>query len=251
MKTTITSPQNELVKTIAKLHNARTRREMRRFLVEGKRACEPFFGSRYPLAYLFITKEHVDWADGLSIDPEKIYLTTTRVIEKLSSVASPSGVLAIFDIPQETDNQKILGPGLVLANIQDPGNMGTLIRTAAALNVTVVLVGGADPYNQKVIQAGAGALAHAKLVELPWQELVIQAKMDQLTLTALIVENGQPITALDRATRRLLVVGNEANGIPAEWLKECAEQATLPMPGKTESLNAAIAGSIALYLLYL
>lgn len=85
---------------------------------------------------------------------------------------------------------------------------------------------------------------------LSWEELIAQARREQLTLTALVVDSGKSLLELAPNPKRLLVVGNEAHGIPAEWLAACTEQATLPMPGKTESLNAAIAGSIALYYLY-
>lgn len=254
MKITITSPQNELVRLVAKLHNTRTRNQMRRFIVEGQRACEPFFSSKYPLAYLFITEEHIAWADTLAIDSEKIYLTTKRVIEKLSSATTPSGIIGVFDIPRTNENLESLGKfqgsGLVLANIQDPGNAGTLIRTAVALDAPIIMVGGVDPYNPKVIQASAGTLAQAKLFELDWTNLVQEVKKSKLKLTALIVDNGTNLTDLPTNSNRLLVVGNEAHGIPDEWLKDCDEFATLAMPGNTESLNAAIAGSIALYILY-
>lgn len=250
MKITITSPQNELVHLVAKLHNARTRHEMRRFLVEGKRACEPFFTSKFPLAFLFVTEEHEAWADAQNIAPEKIFLTTSRVIEKLSTATTPSGVLAVFDIPQDDRENIELGPGLVLANVQDPGNAGALIRTAVALDTTIVLVGGVDPFNQKIIQASAGALAHAKLLEMTWDELVAAAKKDGFALTALVVDGGADLRSLPTKTPRLLVVGNEAHGIPDQWLADCTERATLAMPGTTESLNAAVAGSIALYLTY-
>lgn len=251
MKVMITSTQNELVRATTKLHNARTRQEMRRFLVEGTRACEPFLKSRFSLIQLFITEEHQAWATALGIDTTRIFLTTSRVIRKLSTATTPSGVVGVFDIPDEIFHSKKIGSGIVLAQIQDPGNAGTLIRTAAALDATVVVVDGVDIFNPKVIQASAGALAYAKLVQLDWHDLVTEAHSQSIALTALVVKEGIDLRQLPTQKARLLVIGNEAHGISDAWLKDCSDRATLVMPGQTESLNAAVAGSIALYLSYL
>ncbi|MCL5436600.1 MAG: RNA methyltransferase [Candidatus Dependentiae bacterium] len=250
MKTTITSPHNDLIKSTTKLHNARTRAELRRFLVEGRRACEPFFASRFPLAQLFVTEEQSEWAQNLATDSNKIYLVSGRVMARMSSSTTPSGILAIFDIPDQGDPEELLRPGLVLANLNDPGNMGTLIRTATALGVAIVRIGGVDPFNQKVIQASAGTIAHARLIDMTWEQLTAAAPKRQLVMTALVASGGTDLAALSREQKRLLVVGNEAHGLPIDWLNACQERATIAMPGNAESLNAAVAGSIALYLTY-
>ena len=165
-------------------------------------------------------------------------------MKKMSTVATPSGFLGLFEIPAPPAPQQLTA-GLVLAQISDPGNMGTLIRTAIACGVTsIVIVEGVDPWSAKVIQSSAGTISWIHVFEFDWQTLIDHKK--DLQLCALVVSEGIMPTELN-PTKSLLVVGNEAHGIPSQWQQHCDQLVTLPMPGKTESLNAAIAGSIALY----
>ena len=139
-----------------------------------------------------------------------------------------------------------LTSGAVLAQVSDPGNMGTLIRTTAAMGLnSVVCIEGVDPWHPKVVQSSAGAIAAVNVFQMDWQTL-IDNKGD-IKLAALVVEEGAEPSTIDKNS--LIVIGNEANGLPRNWSATCNQQITLPMPGHTESLNAAVAGSIALYLL--
>lgn len=248
----ITSPDNALVKKALKFKNPRNREQLNRCLVEGSRAVETFLHSSYKLNRVYVTDKTLTWAQD-NCPEQSIVLITDQIMQKISSTVSPSGIVGMFDIPEPRPLSE-LRSGIVLANLQDPGNVGTLIRTATALNKTIILIEGVNPYNQKVIQSTAGTLANAHLFCTSWEELVKHKK--NLTLSALVVEGGKPIqtivhSKLDLPQERLLVVGNEAHGLPAEWQQQCDELITLPMPGNTESLNAAVAGSIALYMLAL
>lgn len=241
----ITSTQHELVKDAVALHRTRGRQKAQAFLAEGKRTCETFLQGGYKVVYLFITSEHLQWVQQQNVPAEKIIRTTTKVIEKISNSETPSGIIGIFEMPRQKNQP--LTPGIVLAQIQDPGNMGTLIRSAAAFGKSVVVVEGTDPYNPKVIQASAGTLALTSLRQISWEDLVQQARQESILLTALVVKGRTQLEELPEKPR-LLVVGNEALGLPEKWLLDCTERATLSMPGGTESLNAAVAGSIALYI---
>lgn len=239
----ITSSSNQLIKELAKLHTAKERKKQGLFTVEGLRAVQTFIEAGHSPEYLFVTEEQYSSVISFS-SPDQLTLVTEPVIKKLSSATTPSGILAIFKIKQPEITK--LEPGLVLAQISDPGNMGTLIRTAVALNKkTIIVVEGVDPWSPKVIQASAGTIAYAKIFELSWQELV--KTKGSLELCALVVSGGKKPQELNIADH-LLVVGNEAHGIPEDWLSDCSQSLTLPMPGGTESLNAAVAGSTALYL---
>ena len=168
-------------------------------------------------------------------------------MKKMSTATTPSGLLGVFKIPP-APKIEYLGPGLVLAQISDPGNMGTLIRTALACGKqTIVIVEGTDPWSPKVVQASAGTIAQARIFNLDWKTLVAQKKT--LKLYGLVVHNGKNIHTIDR-NHALIVVGNEAHGLPKEWAHNCDDLITLPMPGGTESLNAGVAGSIAAYLAF-
>lgn len=235
----ITSTQNPYIKQIVELKDAIGRQKYGLCIVEGERAVRTFLEAGQELVQLYLT-DFNKWPDK-----QAIHVSPT-VMKKISSVITPSGILGVFKIPKPPATLK--APGVVLAQISDPGNMGTLIRTAAALGLkTVVIVEGADPWSPKVIQASAGTIAKVHIFSYSWQEFM-QHK-GTLLLYAMIVKSGQSLQKI-KTKNTLFVIGSEAHGLPKEWEKECDMLVTLPMPGGTESLNAAVAGSIALYITY-
>jgi TrmH family RNA methyltransferase len=272
----ITSVQNYKIQQVCKLHDSKARAKQQLFLAEGIRTIETLLlqiesqantCTNLTLAQLFITPEV--WGncpDSIKNLPDSlITLVSQQVSAKISTTSTSSGILAVFEIPKYPlailqDNlsnnltQNLytsnLSTGIVLVDLNNPGNLGTLIRTAAALNLeTVVTIAGTDPWSPKVVQASAGTIGKVKIYELSWPELLTvkqDLKLCALTpdakLNLLAPENRQIIK------NNLLVIGNEAHGIPEEYLATCDYQFSLPMPGNTESLNAAIAGAIAMYL---
>jgi RNA methyltransferase, TrmH family len=242
----ITSPLNPEIKHIIKLHQAKERKHYKQCIAEGFRTLSTLLEGNLKLLKLYVTEEHLQDALPLTTE-DTITIVSEPVMKKISTATTPSGILGLFAIPPQPDLTH-LKPGLVLAQISDPGNMGTLIRTAVACGTrTVVVIEGVDPWSAKVIQASAGTIGWVTLFEWDWNTLV-QAK-GTLRLCALVVERGEKPTNLDPLSS-LLIVGNEAHGIPQDWLNDCDQLISLPMPGGTESLNAAIAGSIALYLTF-
>ncbi len=241
---TITSRQNQEIIEVAALANAKARSQQKKFIAEGTRTVATLIASPLKLVQLYVTQELLETAYGLT--PEKnITLVHNSVMEKLSHASSPSGILGVFQIPEHPKPDQ-LTPGLVLARIADPGNMGTLMRTCAALNIkSVVIIEGTDPWSPKVVQSSAGTIGNLNIFRWSWDELV--KNKGAHAVCALVVTGGKNPKELD-TKKSLIVVGSEAEGIPQAWLAECEQQMTLPMPGGTESLNAAIAGSIALYL---
>ncbi len=241
---TINSRQNPEIKLVDALKKAKERKNQQRFIAEGIRTIQTLL-TKYKPIQLYLTEKAFS-EHHINIDRNLITLVTDEVMQKISTTKTPSGVVGVFTMPQQPTSD--LTPGLVLANITNPGNMGTLIRTATAMNVnTIVIVEGTDIWSPKVIQSTAGTIANVDIFELTWQELLNQKK--DLNLCALVVKDGKPPEHLD-LKKSLIVVGNEADGIPSEWIANCEQLCTLPMPGNTESLNAAVAGSIALYLAF-
>lgn len=238
----ITSATNNQIKEVCDLHHAKHRKECQQFIAEGLRIISTFIDSGWSPAILFATPEQLDTAQRLSPTSQLIEVPMS-VMQKMSAAHSPSGLLGVFSIRKP---KSVIGAGIALAQIADPGNMGTLLRSAAAFGAqSAVIIEGCDPWSPKVIQASAGTIAQLDLYELTWQELL--DNKGKIQLCALVVEGGkQPQEA--SLKNSLIVIGNEANGIPREWIEQCDLKVTLPMSGNTESLNAAIAGSIALYL---
>jgi len=242
----IQSAHNSIIKQAIALKNKKARDIAGLYIAEGVRTCSTLFRSPHTLIRCIMTEDMRITVEQYTI-PE-IVVVPPELMKKISATETPSGLMGVFQKPQRPIAP--LGPGLVLAQISDPGNMGTLIRTAAALNATtVVIVEGCDPWSPKVVQASAGTIGMISLYELSWQQLL--HLRGSISLGALVTNAGISISDISSLHQQLLVVGNEAHGLPEEWESTCDIRITLPMPGQVESLNAAVAGSIALYVAYL
>ncbi len=244
MNQPLLSPDNPLVKRWRSLHDTRGRREAGAFLVEGRRAIDGFLAAGWrPEVILVRLGEELPgtWPEDAA-QP-----VSARVAERLSQASTASGYLGVFPIPVPPPLDLQAG-GLVLAEVGDPGNAGTLLRSAAAFGVRqVVLLGGVEPWGAKTVQASAGALALLHVHQLA-DTFGLAPLAGGAPCCALVVSGGSAPAALC-AGPRWLVVGSEAHGLRPEWLVACSERLTLPMPGPVESLNAAVAGSLACYLL--
>ena len=240
----IDSTANPIIKHVVQLHNTKHRAKLQEFIAEGFKTISTLITNGSKLITLFVTQDCLYDAQHIASDKQIIIVSDT-VLEKISTSVNPSGFLATFNIPAQPSFDK-LEAGIVLAQIGDPGNMGALIRTAAAMNKkTVVCIETVDPWNPKVVQATAGAIGSVNIFCINWYDLMLNKK--DLRLCALVATEGKNPDTVNLQDA-LIVVGNEGAGIPAAWIAQCDEQITLPMPGKFESLNAAVAGSIALYL---
>lgn len=244
MRDTLHSTDNPLVKELVKLHEARHRAEAGTFLVEGRRAIDGCLQGGWT-PRIALVREDLEipgaWPQAM------VGRMGQRVAERLSQATTPSGYVAAFPAPPEPELVPEEG-GLVLCGLSDPGNVGTLLRCAAAFAIRqVVVVGGCDVLNHKVVQAAAGTLP--KLALHRWGAGTTPDRIaGGAPRCALVVRGGTAPEAFTR-TARWLVVGGEADGLTNEWQNACEERLTLPMPGHAESLNAAVAGAIACYLL--
>lgn len=242
----ITSRTNPLVKQVVDLHSRKGRAEHKQFIAEGIRTCETLIKS-CTLINCYVT-DAISTQDLPFIPVNKIIDVTDEVMEKMSTAESPSGILCVFELPQ-TPALNSLNQSVILHGISDPGNMGTLIRTTAALGIKqVVCIDTVDAWSPKVVQASVGTIGNVIIIDTDWETVI--AQKNDIALCALVVKEGKSPQALD-FTRSVLVIGNEARGLPDDIIASCDERCTLPMPGNTESLNAAVAGSIALYCAYL
>lgn len=256
-KNTITSVDNIIIKQLVLLQSAKRRREFGSFLAEGVRCIRTLLDSGTSVEHIFITEQSASLVEQLTpLDQSQVTIVSERVMRKISQASTPSGMLARFRMPGKKEFVPKI-KSLVLSQLQDPGNMGTLIRTAVALDITsiVILSGSTDPWSYKTVQASAGTVGYADIYEMDWKEFLEckNALAGSLTL-GLVVSNGlspRAIQLLDQHTSIFLLVGSEAHGLSQEQIRSCDTLVTLPMPSnKTESLNAAIAGSIALYQLF-
>lgn len=239
----ILSRQNEEIKSVAKLKSKKERISQRKFIAQGFRTFKTISENIVPDA-VYCLENMLTKAKEIA-NEDNITLVSSQVMEKISETKTPSGLLGVFSIPKELESNKLTS-GIVLDNISDPGNMGTLIRTCAAMGYkSVVKIEGADPWSPKVVQASAGNISKVDIFAWNWEKLIENKK--NFKLTALVISDGKTPNEID-FQNSLLIIGSEAHGIDQQWLKICDQKLTLQMPGNTESLNAAVAGSIAIYL---
>lgn len=236
----IRAADNPLIRAIIALHDASGRRAAEAFLVEGRRAIDGLLQAGWTPIHLLVR-------EGLEVPAHwpTAVVAGERAIAKASAASTPSGYLAVFPLPKPPPLDAAAG-GLVLAGVADPGNLGTLLRTAAAFAIRqVVCAGGADPFGTKAVQSTAGAIAALQLHRCADPTPLFGGA----PLCALVPRGGSAPEACPGGPR-WLVVGGEADGIPAAWMEACTQRLTLPMPGAAvESLNAAVAGAVAMYAL--
>lgn len=244
----IQSVHNPEVKSIVRLSDAAYRSAQKQFIAEGMRTCKTVIESGIRLQQLYCTSAMLKQAQELIpqelVPDDALCLVSEQVMKKISHTSTPSGILAVCTIPP-TPAPEQLSSGVVLYELHDPGNVGTLIRSCAAMaKKSVIVIDGVDPWHPKVIQASAGTIGLVHIFRWSWQQLL--ANKNKLSLCALIAHGGKSpseVPLLDT----LFVIGNEAHGLPQQIVNDCTTQLTLSMPGTVESLNAAVAGSIALY----
>ena len=236
----ITSRRNEQVVAAARLHQSAERRTSQLTLIEGSRLIDEAISAGAHLASIFGLAGTIP----LMIDDQvSAYEVTEPVLERISGTKSPSGPIAVMSVPPDGALEKV--PTVVLCGIADPGNAGTLIRTAGAFGYQVAVIAGTvDVWSPKVLRAAAGGHFHTHITRV--QDSPIDAlHATGLTSVALVTEGGLPVgTPFDGIAA--LLVGSEADGLPQELVSAAVHRMTIPMVGATESLNAAVAGAIAM-----
>ena len=180
---------------------------------------------------------------------ECIYVTE-KIFKYLSEVQSPQGILAII----EKNNQDIeidYTQDIIVAldNVQDPGNLGTILRTVDSIGLTQILVskGTADGYNPKVVRSTMGAIFRVKIVECEdLKQTLKEIKKHKFKVVVSSLQTKNTIYDINY-NKKVIIIGNEANGVEKEIQEFADEKIKIPMLGKTESLNASVAAGIILY----
>jgi RNA methyltransferase, TrmH family len=231
----ITSASNPRLKLVRKLGSARQRAKLGLFACEGEDLVAAGLAAGLRPVEVLVDAEQPPHLGGLSsaegVEP--------GLLAELSVLAHPPRVIAVF---RRADLQRGLSApaGLALWHVGDPGNVGTLVRTADALGPAFVALsdGCADPTSPKALRASMGAIFRVPIGRFdeaphPW--------------VGLVPRDGKPLAELDLLGQATFVLGAEREGLPAELAQSCDELASIPLADKAESLNVAAAGAIALY----
>ena len=242
-------------KLIARLGERRGREREGLFLVEGIRSAREALAASARVSFALVAPRLGALAGGSELRPlladagvETVELSDAE-LEELSDTETPQGVLLVCAEPEPLPRLRPNVPVLALDGIQDPGNVGTLIRAAVAFGVPDVLVldGTVDPYNAKAVRASAGAIFRASLRRARWSDVVAEVSARGPLLVA-DMAGGDPAGARP-GSGWTLVVGGEGAGPRPEARAAATALVGIPMAGGVESLNAGVAGSILLYVL--
>ena len=237
----ITSLNNDKIKELIKLKERKNRKKNQEFLIEGKHlvveAC------KRGIVKEIILEENASFFSDIPM----IYVSH-NVMNKLSDMDSPSDIMALCSMQEED----VLGDKIVLLDdIQDPGNLGTIIRSALAFNVDTIVLSPntVDLYNPKVIRATQGIMFHINIIIKDLKEVIEELKEKNIPIYGTKVDGGMDVKNLSYRdhNKYALVMGNEGNGVSDEILNICDEFLYIRMNPKVESLNVGVATGIILY----
>ena len=241
------------------LKRRKARERQTRFVAEGVRTVEELLRSPIVLVGALVSPALDDTPRGSALR-DTIRASGVPVLDvsecdfaSASSTDSPQGVLVVADIPQRDLSQLSLGDRtrvLVLDAVQDPGNVGTLVRTAAALgaDVTLAMPETVDLWNAKVVRSAMGALFRHAVLACTWQEFDAVRAAHRLSCWAADA-SGEPVERVEDSQSIALVVGNEGAGISTEAQRRADRRIAIPIAADIESLNVAVAAGILLYQL--
>ena len=235
----IKSINNEYIKEIAKLKNKKNRDTEKKFLVEGYHLIE--MAGDY-LDTILIT----DIKDLNIIKNKKYILVTKEIIAKLSSTQSPQGIIGIVNKKQESIGNKNI---LMLDNLQDPSNVGTLIRSALAFGIDSVILSNdcVDIFNDKVIRGSQGSIFKINYCYCNLIDKINEFKKKDYRIFGTSLENGKDLQKISFSEKNVLILGNEGQGVRKEILNSTDSNIYIPINDQIDSLNVAVAGSILMY----
>lgn len=240
----ITSRKNPLLQQVKRLFASRREREQAGlFAADGTKLLEE-------AAKYFQGLETVILSDGVEAClPEHVRLVRVPgdVMESISPMASPQGAVFLCRLPEKTPFHP--QPGMLLLDgIQDPGNLGTILRTADALDVPVALLEGcADPYSHKVVRASMGAVFRVCVVTATWEQVRTACREAGIPVAVTALEDGAVDIRQAQLHRMAVVIGSEGQGVRREILEAAEEKLIIPMNPHCESLNAAVAAAISMW----
>ena len=258
----IESRNNPTIKNLLTLRTRRGREEQRRFYFEGVHLLEEYLRFGFVPSALFVREDAaLRYAALIEKANCEVYEVTESVYDKITEEKAPQGIFVVSDflpnvfcvgndIGYDVLPEMVGGNSIMLVDLQDNGNVGTVMRTSAALSGKVLLCGNcADVYSPKTIRATMGALFSNEVFVCPDPEKTVLAlqKGGKRVIASALSENASVLGAFDLRCDDCFAVGNEGNGLSASFISLCDLTAIIPMSGKTESLNAASAASILLW----
>lgn len=251
----ITSKDNEIIKAIRKLKDKKYRDETNSYIIEGIKMVEEAIKEKAEISKIVMCEECLQ---SENMDKKLLYeiakfdciYVNKKVFEYITTVVNPQGIIAVIEKSSSHKsihyNEDII---LVLDGIQDPGNLGTILRTADSVNLKQIIVtkATADVYNPKVVRSTMGAIFRINVIEADNLVTTLkEIKKNKYKIVATSLGAEETIYQIEYK-KKAIVIGNEANGVSKEVLEIADKKVIIPMLGKAESLNASIATGVILY----
>lgn len=250
----ITSKDNETIKHIRKLKEKKYRDEYGEYIVEGIKLINEAIGEKQNVKTIIICdncdKEAINQSSMYEVAKLNCVYVDEKVFNTITEVKNPQGILAIIEKKNKEKqinyNEDII---VVLDDIQDPGNLGTILRTVDSVGLSQIVVSkkSGDIYNSKVVRSTMGAIFRVNVIESEnLVDTIKEIKKHKYTITSTTLNTDKSL--YDIALKKTaIVIGNEANGVSKEIQGMSDIKIKIPMLGKTESLNASVAAGVVLY----
>lgn len=246
----IDSIKNEQVKAWKKLHTRKGREKAGKFLVEGYHLVEEALKAPITVETVIMTEEAVI-PTAWPLSERDLLLVSDQVMKEISETETPQGIAAVCELPGAPVIEELEGQYLLIDRVQDPGNVGTMIRTADSAGMTGVVLGEGcvDVFNSKVIRASQGSIFHLPVIKgdlLTWVERFKEAS---IPVFGTALEGASSYSAIEPQSQFALIMGNEGEGVSEDLLVTADQNIYIPIYGQAQSLNVAVATGILLYYL--
>ena len=247
----ISSIDNKTIKEARSLNDKKFRRNLGKFLVDGEKLVNEVVCGAGKVDKLFVDSSKFSQFEYiLNNFNGKVVFVTSKVMASISENNTPQGILAeVFMREKMEFKPQVNEPILILDRIQDPGNMGTIIRTATATGIkTIVLIDCADAFSPKVIRSSSGGVFHLDIFRLTQEEIAEYCKKNNIELLVADMAGENVFKTEINHRNFALVIGNEGQGV-SDYFKKNGRILSLPMKPLMESLNAGISASVLMYIL--
>lgn len=233
------SIENKKIKNIKKLYTKKYRDEYNEFLIEGEHLVLEAY--KNGILKELILEEDTDF----KLDIETSYVTS-NVLKYISELSNPSKIMGICKKIEEKEIGKKL---VILDGVQDPGNLGTIIRSSVAFNIDTIILSKTcvDLYNSKVLRATQGMIFNINIIERDLEEIIPKLKENNYKVYGTKVNGGKSLKDIEKTDKFAIIMGNEGNGVKPEILDMCSDYIYIDMNKSCESLNVGVATSIILY----
>lgn len=243
----IESVKNPQVKQWKKLLTKKERDKTGKYLVEGFHLVEEALKEEIVLEV--IINEQTEMPAHFKVEGTELIYVKNDIMKAICDTEAPQGIAAVCE--QKSTSMASINPEklLLIDAVQDPGNIGTMIRTADAAGIDAVILGEgcADLYNPKVVRSTQGSLFHMPVIKGNLSEIIDELKQSGIPVYGTALEGASPFEEVEKSSRFALLVGNEGQGVSKELLEKTTKNLYIPIYGKSESLNVGIAAGILMY----